>query len=133
MDRPRRRHYDCEGDGAAGRAREQVRRFLGDALRAGPPVPVSVQDSALLVATELVVNAVRHTPGPCSLDVSWAGDGIDIDVSDPSPEPPRSRPADLKGGGGHGWPLVHHLASQVDVLPAPDGGKTIHVHLSGAA
>ncbi len=29
--------------------------------------------------------------------ISWAGDGIDIDVSDPSPEPPRTRTPELAG------------------------------------
>ncbi|MEU3776354.1 ATP-binding protein [Streptomyces sp. NPDC032472] len=134
MDPPQRRHCDCAGDGAPARAREEVRRFLDDALLTGCLVPDAVQDEVLLVATELVTNAVRHTPGPCALEVSWAEDGIDIDVTDPSPTPPRLRPTDPTGSpGGYGWPLVRRLASEIDVQPTGDGGKTIHVHLPAAA
>ncbi|MEV7416334.1 ATP-binding protein [Streptomyces sp. NPDC089919] len=127
---PRRRHCVCGGDGAAARARTEMRGFLDEVLRAGHPVPVAAQDAALLVASELVANAVRHTPGPCTLDVSWGRGGIDIDVTDPSPEAPRLRRADRAGaGGGYGWPLVRRLATEVAVRPTGSGGKTVHAHL----
>ncbi|MEV7618422.1 ATP-binding protein [Streptomyces sp. NPDC089799] len=131
MDAPQPRHCTCDSGAAAARARTEVRRFLDDALGQGHTVSTALQDAALLVTSELVTNAVRHTPGPCSMDVSWSRDGIDIDVTDPSPERPRPRQADPVGTGGYGWPLVHRLASRVDVRSTPQGGKTIHVHLSG--
>ncbi|NXY94801.1 ATP-binding protein [Streptomyces sp. BR123] len=109
-------------------------RFIGDALASGHPVTPDMRDAVLLVASELVTNAVRHTDGPCCLDVSWAGDGIDVDVTDSSPQPPRLRTADPAGAtGGYGWPLVRRLASEVDVHLTSGSGKTIHAHVPGVA
>ncbi|NXY95436.1 ATP-binding protein [Streptomyces sp. BR123] len=127
------RHCECRGIGAAARAREEVRRLVDDAANVGHVLPESVEHDALLVASELVANAVRHTGGLCLLDVTWADDGIDIDVTDSSPHPPRLRPPVPAGAvGGYGWPLVNRLASHVEVRPTSAGGKTIHAHLPGA-
>ncbi|WP_030194696.1 ATP-binding protein [Streptomyces sp. NRRL S-87] len=134
MHDPGRRHREFAGGNAAALAREEVRRFMDDALVCGHLVPPALWDAALLVTSELVTNAVRHTPGPCSLDVSWSQDGIDIAVTDPSPDAPRLRPPGLMDGtGGYGWPLIHRLASEVDIDSTPPGGKTIHVHVPGTA
>ncbi|MFJ9646383.1 ATP-binding protein [Streptomyces sp. NPDC101206] len=135
MEDPERRHREFAGGNvAAALAREELRQFMGDALVCGHLVPAALWDAALLVTSELVTNAVRHTPGPCSLDASWSQDGIDISVTDPSPEAPHSRPTALmEGTGGYGWPLIHRLASEVDIHSTPRGGKTIHVHLPGPA
>lgn len=85
--RPGRRHCACEGDRAPARARREVRRLVGDAVLNGDPVPADVEEAALLVAGELVTNAVKYATGRCGLP------------------------------GGYGWPLVQCLASRVDVLP----------------
>ncbi|WP_037887463.1 ATP-binding protein [Streptomyces sp. NRRL S-87] len=132
MARPVRRGCDCGSAGAAARARAEVRGFVDEALATGHGLPADAQDAVLLVVSELVTNAVRHTPGPCNLEMAWAGDGIDIDVTDTSPEPPRLRPQDPAGSGdGYGWRLVNRLASDVDVRPTREGGKTVHVHVPG--
>ncbi|MFF4368203.1 ATP-binding protein [Streptomyces sp. NPDC001594] len=129
---PAKRHCPCEGSGAAARARDELRHFLDDVLACGHRVPQTVQDAALVVVSELVANALRHTRGPCTLDLGWAPEGgIDIDVTDTSPQQPRARTPDPGGrAGGWGWPLVHHLATGVEVRPTTTGGKTIHAHMT---
>ncbi|MFJ7158752.1 ATP-binding protein [Streptomyces sp. NPDC101118] len=134
MGDPVRRHCECGIEGAAARAREETRRFFEDARAAAHAAPCSLQDSVLLVVSELVTNAVHHTRGPCSFDIVWSRGGIDVDVTDSSPEPPTPRPPVPEGtAGGYGWPLVHRLADEVDVRPAPGGGKSIHVHFATAS
>ncbi|MFF4582047.1 ATP-binding protein [Streptomyces sp. NPDC001389] len=131
---PVRRRCECEGGSAPARARREVRRLVDDAVLSGDPVPASVEDAALLVASELVTNAVKYASGRCGLDVGWSPSGMDIDVTDSSPTPPRGRPGDPTGAtGGYGWPLVQCLASRVDVRPTREGGKTIHAHIPPSA
>ncbi|MEU3911497.1 ATP-binding protein [Streptomyces sp. NPDC029721] len=128
--RPLRRHCRCEGGGAPARARREVRSLAEEAGADGRPVPTAVREAALLVAGELVTNAVKYAPGPCGLDVVWSAGGLDIDVTDSNPAPPRGRRADPTGAtGGYGWPLVRWLCSRVDVRPTPEGGKTVHAHI----
>ncbi|MEO8889608.1 MAG: ATP-binding protein [Jatrophihabitantaceae bacterium] len=77
-----------------------VRRRLTDDLAHEGVDPDSI-DEVVLVASELVGNAVRHTPvGP--LDVTWDLDpnGVTVRVSDPSTTLPTLRtPLDTEPGG----------------------------------
>ena len=50
--------------GTTGSARDRTRDFLAAAPE---PVPERACQNALLVVSELVGNAVRHAPGPCTL------------------------------------------------------------------
>lgn len=34
------------------------------------------------------------------------------------------------GGEDDGWLLINRLADAVEVRPVPEGGKTVHVHLT---
>ena len=49
---------------------------------------IGLVDTAELLATELVSNAVRHTDGPAALRVSWSPDTLRIGAWDANPEPP---------------------------------------------
>ncbi|MFJ9380055.1 ATP-binding protein [Streptomyces sp. NPDC101455] len=49
---------------------------------------IGLVDTAELLATELVGNAVRHTEGPAALRVSWAPSVLRIGAWDANPEPP---------------------------------------------
>ncbi|GAA3490605.1 MULTISPECIES: ATP-binding protein [Streptomyces] len=78
-------------------------------------------DAVLLVVSELVTNAVRHTSGWWRLRLRVGKEQLVIDMEDSSREPPVPREPDFAGGGGFGWHMVQRLAGQVEVRPLPDG------------
>ncbi|MER7515563.1 ATP-binding protein [Streptomyces sp. NPDC126499] len=123
-----RRHCDIHGPHAAAQARQEVHRLTQEALLAGDRVSRAEEDDAMIVVSELVTNAVRHAGGTCSLDLALRPDGIDIDVSDDSPEAPRPREPALLGEGGYGWGIVAHLTRDLSVRGGAHG-KTIHAHI----
>ncbi|MPY58994.1 ATP-binding protein [Streptomyces spongiae] len=49
---------------------------------------IGLVDTAELLATELVSNAVRHTKGPAALKISWSAGVLRIGAWDTDPEPP---------------------------------------------
>ncbi|MGW5233988.1 ATP-binding protein [Streptomyces nodosus] len=49
---------------------------------------IRLADTAELLATELVSNAVRHTKGPAALRVRWSAGVLRIGAWDADPEPP---------------------------------------------
>ncbi|MFE3765447.1 ATP-binding protein [Streptomyces sp. NPDC059104] len=86
-------------------------------------------DDALLVASELVTNACRHTSGPTRLTSCWYPEdqSFTISVFDPSPDLPRPAPEAERGEhGGYGIHLVERLSDRWCVVSAPGaGGKTV--------
>jgi anti-sigma regulatory factor (Ser/Thr protein kinase) len=56
---------------------------------------IRLADTAELLATELVSNAVRHTKGPAALRVRWSAGVLRIGAWDADPEPPEP-PAPLE-------------------------------------
>lgn len=70
---------------------------------------ISLADTAELLATELVANAVRHTKGPAALRVRWSAGALRIGAWDADPEPP-DPPRELAALGeaeeGRGLALV---------------------------
>jgi anti-sigma regulatory factor (Ser/Thr protein kinase) len=99
-------------------ARDTVARFLVEQC------PWADLDAVLLVVTELVANAARHTAGWWRLRLSGGPEQLVVELDDSSPEPPVARAPDFSGGGGFGWPLVLRLAGRVEVLARPVG-KTV--------
>ncbi|MEU6394027.1 ATP-binding protein [Streptomyces sp. NPDC046939] len=87
-----------------------------------------LHDDALLVATELTSNAIRHAGGTTAFDVGLHGDRLWMSVSDRSVEVPRRTPSEPKVPGGFGWLVVQRLSSRVTV-DVGDGGKTITAEL----
>lgn len=84
---------------------------------------------AVLIVSELVTNAVRHTRGPCLLILAEHGGSLDIAVSDHSEDMPDvHRPAGGDQRGGFGLEIMRHLGDSLRVVPRI-GGKTIHVAL----
>ncbi|MGW5781995.1 ATP-binding protein [Streptomyces sp. NPDC003863] len=82
---------------------------------------------AVLIVSELVTNAVRHTRGPSVLTVTLHGTVVDIAVADESEELPQtSWDAPIDEPGGLGFPLIRGLGGRIKVVPAL-GGKTVHV------
>ncbi|MCX5208371.1 ATP-binding protein [Kitasatospora sp. NBC_00240] len=86
-------------------------------------------DSAALLATELLSNALRHTtaadtPRGARLDMNWDGHDLTIAVSDPDPLPPTPRTADPDDEGGRGTELLDALATLWGARPTTTG-KTV--------
>ncbi|MFE5489356.1 ATP-binding protein [Streptomyces virginiae] len=123
-------HLDLHGRNAAAQARRATRAHLDAAASSGDEsLPPLTTDTALLLISELVTNAVRHTSGGCLLEVRLASDGIDIEVTDTSDAEPEPRRPDRRGEGGWGWHLVNRLGSDVGIRHHAAGGKTIHVRV----
>jgi anti-sigma regulatory factor (Ser/Thr protein kinase) len=111
-----------------------VRRDIsGDLLPAG--VLSEVVDDVVLVASELIGNAVRHARSLASgrVRVSWEHDaaGITVSVTDGGgPQRPRSRRADPQDTTGRGLAIVSALADFWGVKRGP-GTVTVWAHVPG--
>ncbi|MEU0339354.1 ATP-binding protein [Streptomyces bobili] len=74
---------------------------------------IHLVDTAELIASELVSNAVLHTKGPAALRVSWSDGVLRIGAWDANPEPP-DPPRDLAEStgaeSGRGTALVRACA-----------------------
>ncbi|MGX1882154.1 ATP-binding protein [Streptomyces sp. NPDC055287] len=81
-------------------------------------------DAVLLVVSELVANAVRHTSGWWRLTLHAGPEELVVEIDDSSDQPPVPRKPDFGGGGGFGWHMVQRLAGRVEVRPLP-GGKRV--------
>lgn len=100
-----------------------VRHSIADDL-AGNAVSRDSIDDVVLVASELVGNAVVHTVTPDeSLDVSWEIEpaSVVIRVADASGELPVTRMADTVRTGGRGLAIVAAIASDWGVQRWPSG------------
>ncbi|MGW6919272.1 ATP-binding protein [Kitasatospora sp. NPDC054939] len=68
-------------------------------------------DEVVLLVSELVTNACRHAGGPLDLLLIRGAGALRVEVSDPSPVPPRPRPLDRPlRPGGLGLHLLARLA-----------------------
>ncbi|MBB4980422.1 ATP-binding protein [Streptomyces nymphaeiformis] len=113
--------------GSIADARDRTRAFLDDLL---PPAGAEAAHTAVLVASELFTNALRHAGETCTLELTAHPDSIEVTVRDPSPQTPRMRTPDLNSTtGGFGWPMVNRLTHTTHVTAAPDGGKTVRALL----
>jgi anti-sigma regulatory factor (Ser/Thr protein kinase) len=105
-------------------ARDQLARELTDwgiATEAGEPT--------LLVATELLTNAVEHARAPIRLTVRLAAECVRIEVHDAAADPPRQQPHDLWAPRGRGLQLVDGLSRRWGWSPDTDG-KTVWADVS---
>ncbi|MES4905500.1 MULTISPECIES: ATP-binding protein [unclassified Streptomyces] len=113
--------------GTAAVARDAVRKLLS---RHRPPVPARTLTDALLLTSELATNALRHAGGITVFGCEVQGNRLEITVEDASDALPTARPPnDPSVPGGHGWPMVCMLASEVTVSALPGGGKRIRAFL----
>lgn len=117
------------GPGSPADVRQAVRRALagrsGDRARDHDD---AVGD-ALLVASELVTNAILHGGGVTAFEVTPTEREVHLSVSDRSDQlPVPVRRIDGTGrlrAGGHGWMIVCTLASDVVISNLRSGGKRI--------
>jgi PAS domain S-box-containing protein len=81
-------------------------------------------DTAVLLVSELVTNAIRHARGPCALVVSFDGDAVEFSVEDGDPRLPVARGAQGHEEDGRGLLLLAALAERWGVRPLPHGKAT---------
>ncbi|GAA2296839.1 ATP-binding protein [Streptomyces kunmingensis] len=91
-----------------------------------------LREDALLVASELASNALRHGGGIARYSARVRGGALVVEVSDHSPQAPLLRPHDPAVPGGFGWMMVNNLARTVTV-EAHERGKTIRAALDTAS
>ncbi len=134
-------NLDCPGGNAApvvlrwsrqpeniGRARCALRKALAEwGLN-------SLEDTATLVLSELLTNAVRHarvSPGR-EVETRWApaSGGLRIEVHDASSDQPERRPAPPDACDGRGLTLVSALADAWGASRRNGPGKVVWAHLT---
>lgn len=97
------------------------REFVAQALHSRP---AELVDRAVLVASELVSNVVRHTPNGGKIEVIVAAQQLRLEVSDFSYDQPIPLPHSDTAIDGRGLPIVSSLASTWGVQESR-AGKTI--------
>jgi anti-anti-sigma regulatory factor/anti-sigma regulatory factor (Ser/Thr protein kinase) len=105
-----------------------ARAFVRDTCQYwGPALPdATVTDRAVLLASELVTNAIVHARTELRLRVELRGDLLHLAVRDGSPRLPRLVAVpDAEAEGGRGLWLVEQLARAWGVNRHPDGGKVV--------
>ena len=117
-------------------ARRYIRHFLGSCRG----ISVDTADTAELLVSELVTNAVRFAGGPtpaqpCSgrvdagliwLSVRHFGEGLLIEVFDTDANPPVVVDATEDSENGRGLLLVDALSGQWSYFFPPWGGKVVY-------
>lgn len=85
----------------------------------------------VLVASELVANALEHARPPVTARLLWDGHVTVLDVVDRSPEAPPVVPFDREPGeGGHGLRLATTVADRVGWFSTADGEKHVWAQFS---
>jgi len=80
-----------------------------------------VVDTATLLVSELVTNAVRHGHPPCALTVTIGTDDVELAVEDGDPTLPVPRDPDPTSEDGRGYLLVDALATRWGIRPLAQG------------
>ncbi|GGM07648.1 ATP-binding protein [Streptomyces fumigatiscleroticus] len=114
-------HYTGE-PGCIAEARAFAALFL-DQLRTEWCAAVGDRDdgAVLLVVSELVTNADRHSDGPYILELEGTDASVTVSVYDSSATLPRRFPRDPQRIGKHGLEIVHALAERITVERVPVG------------
>ncbi|MFJ5811083.1 PAS domain S-box protein [Streptomyces sp. NPDC093093] len=97
------------------------RRFLRSTLLRWGNVDDQLCDTACLLASELLSNAVNHSCGPVRLRLRHAGRELSVEVCDGSPVLPQARFASPDAESGRGLLLVDSLAESWGTLPTAEG------------
>jgi anti-sigma regulatory factor (Ser/Thr protein kinase)/anti-anti-sigma regulatory factor len=85
----------------------------------------TVMDRAVLLANELVTNAIVHAHTEIRLRLELRGDRLHIAVRDGSPGFLQLVPPDWQAEGGRGLWLIEQLTRAWGVDRHPDGGKVV--------
>ena len=106
------------------------RRFVAETLQ-GWDVDEALIEPVLLVANELVANAIVHARSAPVLSLAEAGSDLMVRVADDSPVEPVPRAATANESGGSGLILVEALADRWG-FDAHSSGKVVWVTFEGA-
>ena len=87
-------------------------------------------DTAALLVSELVVNAVSHAGSSATLRLTLTDAVLRVEVEDASPVPPRPRVATTDDSSGRGLMLVEALADRWGVRTTPLG-KVVWFEIGG--
>ncbi len=109
---------------SAQRARDVMRGVCADAL-VSPPLT----ETALLLVSEIVTNAVVHGSGRPVLDIDVAPEVLRVTVTDESAATPRMEQQSLMSEGGRGLMLVDALATRWGTNRHLPTGKTVWFEL----
>ncbi|CBG70264.1 conserved hypothetical protein [Streptomyces scabiei 87.22] len=89
-------------------------------------------DITVLLVSELVTNALRHATGPIGVRLvrpAGPSGALLVEVSDPLPDPPRERAADVDDESGRGLRLVACSSRAWGTRPG-EAGKTVWFELA---
>jgi anti-sigma regulatory factor (Ser/Thr protein kinase) len=110
-------------------AARQARKFLTEFCRAAQ-LPASLCQTAALLVSELVTNAVIHGRTTATVEVHRPADTLRVTVSDDNPALPAAGEApDFDAENGRGLLIVSKLAPRWGIEPG-DGGKAIWFELA---
>ena len=110
---------------------ERGRKHVADACR---DYDGDLACTAMLLASELITNALEHGSGAITLLVTLTPDRVRVDVTDGSPLQPAPRVVGPEDEGGRGLAIVEHLASSWGMELLADGrGKSVWFTLDVAA
>src|SRR4051794_7165413 len=87
-------------------------------------------DAAVLMANELITNAVVHAGTPVTVVVQAEGQAVRVEVHDQNPRPPLRRIAFGDDESGRGLGVVESLSTRWGVDPV-EGGKSVWFELTG--
>ena len=126
---PLRRAAHFTGEpGCIAEARSFAGRFLQQLRTEWCAVIDERADGAvLLVVSELVTNADRHSEGPYILELEGTDTALTVTVYDSSAHLPRVFPRDPERVGRHGLEIVRALARDVSVERVPVGKRVCAV------
>jgi anti-sigma regulatory factor (Ser/Thr protein kinase) len=103
------------------RSASSARDFLRSTFVGWPAAGDASLDTALLVVTELVTNAVRHGGSRVTLAVTLAEGRLLLEVADEAPGRPTVRDPGWESTGGRGLLLVQAVSTRWGVRPADPG------------
>lgn len=115
---------------ATARSVTEARRFVINALKRWGHGELA--DTAALLTSEVVTNAVLHARTPVDVVVRQLRDGVAVEVSDGSPVRPRGRRTTPQSTNGRGMALLDRLATTWDVK-VRSNGKTVRFTLKTGA
>ena len=105
-----------------------ARRFVRGALASVEADPVAIETAELLT-TELVTNAIVHVGCKSELFIRAAGGVVRVEVTDPDDRLPAMAAPNADALNGRGLVIVNGLASAWGVEPTASG-KTVWFELS---